>query len=117
MPMESLQNAKYREIMSLRLFYDWHTYAIALFQPIRSNRVLQRSADDGSCDHDATSTKSRTYDQETRKVGLFTKVCVWILLMKRELYDDISAGVWVLSKIESARRSTISRLTTLPNLY
>lgn len=28
MTMESLQNAKYREIMSLRLFYDWHTYGI-----------------------------------------------------------------------------------------
>jgi hypothetical protein len=25
MSMEELQNAKYREIMSLRLYYDWHT--------------------------------------------------------------------------------------------
>lgn len=26
MPLESLQNQKYRDILSIRLYYDWHTY-------------------------------------------------------------------------------------------
>jgi hypothetical protein len=26
MSMETLQNAKYREVMSIRFYYDWDTY-------------------------------------------------------------------------------------------
>lgn len=26
-PLEVLQNQKYRDIVSIRLYYDWHTYA------------------------------------------------------------------------------------------
>lgn len=26
--MESLQNAKYREVMSIRFYYDWNTYVL-----------------------------------------------------------------------------------------
>lgn len=26
-PLETLQNQKYRDIVSIRLYYDWHTYA------------------------------------------------------------------------------------------
>lgn len=25
-PLETLQNQKYRDVMSIRLYYDWHTY-------------------------------------------------------------------------------------------
>ena len=25
-PLESLQNQKYRDVLSIRLYYDWHTY-------------------------------------------------------------------------------------------
>jgi hypothetical protein len=28
MSIEELQNQKFREIMSIRLYYDWHTYVI-----------------------------------------------------------------------------------------
>lgn len=26
MPLETLQNQKYRDVLSIRLYYDWHTY-------------------------------------------------------------------------------------------
>lgn len=29
--LEALQNQKYRDILSIRLYYDWHTYVVALF--------------------------------------------------------------------------------------
>lgn len=30
-PQEVLQNQKYRDILSIRLYYDWHTYVCSLF--------------------------------------------------------------------------------------
>lgn len=30
-PLESLQNQKYRDTVSIRLYYDWHTYVLGLF--------------------------------------------------------------------------------------
>lgn len=29
MPIEMLQNQKYREVLSIRLYYDWHTYVLS----------------------------------------------------------------------------------------
>lgn len=29
-PLEVLQNQRYRDVMSIRLYYDWHTYVVLL---------------------------------------------------------------------------------------
>jgi hypothetical protein len=32
MTIEELQNQKFRDVMSIRLYYDWHTYALSLLR-------------------------------------------------------------------------------------
>jgi hypothetical protein len=32
MSIEELQNQKFRDVMSIRLYYDWHTYALSLLR-------------------------------------------------------------------------------------
>lgn len=36
-PLEALQNQKYRDILSIRLYYDWHTSVLFLFVILNFN--------------------------------------------------------------------------------
>jgi len=39
-PLEALQNQKYRDVVSIRLYYDWHTCVSLLSAFLQANRVL-----------------------------------------------------------------------------
>jgi hypothetical protein len=74
--MEELQNAKYREIMSLRLYYDWHTSVFARFMTINlTTHCLQGSTHGRSSENDAVPVEGRANHQEAGQVRVFTEVC------------------------------------------
>jgi hypothetical protein len=73
--MEELQNAKYREIMSLRLYYDWHTLVFAPFIVIKIiTCCLQGSTHGRSSENDAVPVEGGANHQEAGQVRVFTKV-------------------------------------------
>jgi hypothetical protein len=37
MSIEELQNQKFRDVMSIRLYYDWHTYVVFCVAGDRNN--------------------------------------------------------------------------------
>jgi hypothetical protein len=39
-PLEELQNQKYREVMSIRLYYDWSTYGISIKSTTLTDGIL-----------------------------------------------------------------------------
>lgn len=46
MPLEVLQNQKYRDVLSIRLYYDWHTYVAYVFpwlvaDPLSSDMLME----------------------------------------------------------------------------
>lgn len=43
-PVETLQNQKYRDVLSIRLYYDWHTCAYLLVPPLASSADPPRFA-------------------------------------------------------------------------
>lgn len=73
--MEELQNAKYREIMSLRLYYDWHTLVFARFIVFEIiTYCLQGPTHGRSGENDAVPVEGGAHHQEAGQVRVFTKV-------------------------------------------
>lgn len=74
-PLEALQNQKYRDILSIRLYYDWHTCVLpSLYILEKPNDIcllsFQRCAHGGMRTYDATESPCIAISQEACQVGV-----------------------------------------------
>lgn len=71
-PMEVLQNQKYRDILSIRLYYDWHTYVFDKgYRHPLTDAVVQGRADGGVRTHDAAKFAGIPISQEAGQERVF----------------------------------------------
>lgn len=64
-PLEVLQNQKYRDVVSIRLYYDWHTYVL-LLNLLEEELTLPQGCFDGRMRaDDAAKPQLCTDDKET----------------------------------------------------
>jgi hypothetical protein len=71
-PLELLQNQKYRDVVSIRLYYDWHTYVrnVLIFMKMKSDFFWQRCTDGRMRSHDAAESEGSTNAEEARQVSV-----------------------------------------------
>ena len=68
-PLETLQNQKYRDVVSIRLYYDWHTYVVLSLYLSRCSPLSgrQRRAHGGMRAHDAANPARAAVHEEARQ--------------------------------------------------
>lgn len=123
MSMESLQNPKYREIMSLRLYYDWHTdqlmeEAVRMMQAqLRSAPTMKKRAKSVYSQRSLGTIKDRKREKRRDKQGDNTaEPILKILRMRPNTTDFLQQQVDIMQKIQAEKHQQHPRGHAVPPL-
>ncbi|KAJ3518863.1 hypothetical protein NM688_g9381 [Phlebia brevispora] len=81
-PLEGLQNQKYRDILSIRLYYEWHTDA--LMEEIG---------------------KDRKREKQKEKEGSNGETILWILRMRPGTFNFIAQQLFAMNNMQAEREA------------
>ncbi|KAF8315851.1 hypothetical protein DL93DRAFT_2125393 [Clavulina sp. PMI_390] len=110
-PIEDLQNQKYRDIMSVRLYYDWHTDALMeecvrmMQQSLRAAPTIKQRAKSIKAQRNLGTIKDRK--KEKRKEGDSSngEIIMRILRMRPRTSDFIAQQLAIMNAVKSEREA------------
>lgn len=112
MGMEELQNAKYREIMSLRLYYDWHTdqlmeEAVRMMQSqLRAAPTIKKRAKSVYSQRSlGTIKKRKTEKKRDKQVDNSAEPILKVLRMRPNTSDFLAQQLKIMSQIQAEQQS------------
>ncbi|KZT23013.1 hypothetical protein NEOLEDRAFT_1243488 [Neolentinus lepideus HHB14362 ss-1] len=106
-PLESLQNQKYRDIVSIRLYYDWHTDALMeecvrmMQQSLRSSPSVKKRAKSVYSQRNLGTIKDRKREKQQEKEVTNGETIMRILRMRPGTSDFIAQQLQIMSKMQA----------------
>ncbi|KIY48530.1 hypothetical protein FISHEDRAFT_43123 [Fistulina hepatica ATCC 64428] len=102
-PLEVLQNQKYRDIVSIRLYYDWHTDALMeecvrmMSQSLRSSGTMMKRAKSVFQQRNLGTIKERKKEKREKEEGSNSETIMRILRMRPGTSDFITQQMKIMS--------------------
>ncbi|KAJ7812022.1 hypothetical protein B0H14DRAFT_3090547 [Mycena olivaceomarginata] len=106
-PLEVLQNQKYRDVVSIRLYYDWHTDALMeecvrmMQQSLRSAPSTKKRVKSVYSQRNLGTIKERKKEKKEEKEVSNGETIMRILRMRPETSDFIAQQLELLSTIQA----------------
>ncbi|KAF8216949.1 cytoplasm protein [Mycena galopus ATCC 62051] len=115
-PLEVLQNQKYRDIVSIRLYYDWHTDALmeecvrVMQQTLRSAPSMRKRAKSIYSQRNLGSIKERKKEKKEEKEVSNGETIMRILRMRPETSDFVAQQLELLNTIQAEQEQRVKEL-------
>ncbi|KAJ6518733.1 hypothetical protein C8R45DRAFT_949096 [Mycena sanguinolenta] len=106
-PVEVLQNQKYRDVVSIRLYYDWHTDALMeecvrmMQQSLRSAPATKKRVKSVYSQRNLGTIKERKKEKQVEKEASNSETIMRILRMRPETSDFIAQQLELLNTIQA----------------
>lgn len=106
-PMESLQNQKYRDILSIRLYYDWHTDALMeecvrmMQQSLKASPSVKKRAKSVYSQRNLGTIKDRKREKQQEKEVTNGETILRILRMRPGTHDFISQQLQIMTQMQA----------------
>ncbi|KAJ3521489.1 hypothetical protein NM688_g9011 [Phlebia brevispora] len=110
-PLEGLQNQKYRDILSIRLYYDWHTDALMeecvrmMQQSIRASPSVKKRAKSVYSQRNLGTIKDRKREKQKEKEGSNGETILRILRMRPGTSDFIAQQLFAMNNMQAEREA------------
>jgi len=112
MSMETLQNAKHREVMSIRFYYDWNTdqlmeEAVKMMQThLRAAPTMKKRAKTVLSQRSLGTIKDRKREKRTEKAGdNSADTILKILRMRPNTSDFLTQQIQIMNQIHAEQES------------
>ncbi|KAF7321062.1 hypothetical protein HMN09_00193600 [Mycena chlorophos] len=106
-PLEVLQNQKYRDVVSIRLYYDWHTDALMeecvrmMQQSLRSSTTTKRRVKSVYQQRNLGTIKERKKEKREEKDASNGETIMRILRMRPNTSDFIAQQLQILNTMQA----------------
>lgn len=111
-PLETIQNQKYRDVVSIRLYYDWHTdalmeeYVRLMQNMLRSTSTIKKRAKSVYHSKNLGTIKNRKQQkQQTTKEDSNGEIILRILRMRNGTSDFIVQQLRTLSSLQAEQEA------------
>ncbi|KAI0790251.1 hypothetical protein BC629DRAFT_1622278 [Irpex lacteus] len=110
-PLESLQNQKYRDILSIRLYYDWHTDALMeecvrmMQQSLRASPSVKKRAKSVYSQRNLGTIKDRKREKQQEKEVSNGETILRILRMRPGTSDFIQQQLHTINSLQAEREA------------
>ncbi|TFK48247.1 hypothetical protein OE88DRAFT_562689 [Heliocybe sulcata] len=106
-PLESLQNQKYRDIVSIRLYYDWHTDALMeecvrmMQQSLRASPSVKKRAKSVYSQRNLGTIRDRKREKREEKEVTNGETIMRILRMRPGTSDFIAQQLQIMTQMQA----------------
>ncbi|KAI0033497.1 hypothetical protein K488DRAFT_84857 [Vararia minispora EC-137] len=106
-PLETLQNQKYRDVVSIRLYYDWHTDALMeecvrmMQQTLRSAPTMKKRAKSVYSQRNLGTIKDRKREKKQEKEVSNGETIMRILRMRPNTSEFISQQLQIMAAMQA----------------
>ncbi|KAI0318044.1 hypothetical protein OF83DRAFT_1118175 [Amylostereum chailletii] len=106
-PLETLQNQKYRDVVSIRLYYDWHTDALMeecvrmMQQTLRAAPSMKKRAKSVYSQRNLGTIKDRKREKKQEKEVSNGETIMRILRMRAGTSDFIAQQMQIMSAMQA----------------
>ncbi|KAI0944587.1 hypothetical protein AcW1_002259 [Taiwanofungus camphoratus] len=110
-PLESLQNQKYRDVLSIRLYYDWHTDALMeecvrmMQQSLRASPSVKKRAKSVYQQRNLGTIRNRKKEKQQEKEGSNGETILRILRMRPGTSDFIAQQLQAMTSMQAEREA------------
>lgn len=110
-PLESLQNQKYRDVLSIRLYYDWHTDALMeecvrmMQQSLRASPSIKKRAKSVYAQRNLGTIKDRKREKQQEKEVSNGETILRILRMRNGTADFIAQQLHAMTNLQAEREA------------
>ncbi|KAI0078393.1 hypothetical protein K474DRAFT_1744807 [Panus rudis PR-1116 ss-1] len=110
-PLETLQNQKYRDVLSIRLYYDWHTDALMeecvrmMQQSLRASPSVKKRAKSVKFQRNLGTIKDRKREKQQEKEGSNGETILRILRMRPGTSDFIAQQLHAMTSLQAEREA------------
>lgn len=110
-PQESLQNQKYRDVLSIRLYYDWHTDALMeecvrmMQQSLRASPAVKKRAKSVYQQRNLGTIKNRKKEKQQDKEVNNGETILRILRMRPNTSDFIAQQLHAMTSMQAEREA------------
>ncbi|KAL6308932.1 hypothetical protein BKA93DRAFT_822199 [Sparassis latifolia] len=110
-PIETLQNQKYRDVLSIRLYYDWHTDALMeecvrmMQQSLRASPSVKRRAKSVYTQRNLGTIKNRKKEKQQAKEIPNGETILRILRMRPGTSDFIAQQLHAMTSMQAEREA------------
>ncbi|KAH9921152.1 uncharacterized protein B0H18DRAFT_956756 [Fomitopsis serialis] len=110
-PIESLQNQKYRDVLSIRLYYDWHTDALMeecvrmMQQSLRASPAVKKRAKSVYQQRNLGTIKKRKKEKQEEKEVNNGETILRILRMRPGTSDFIAQQLHAMTSLQAEREA------------
>jgi len=114
-PLELLQNQKYRDVVSIRLYYDWHTDALMeecvrmMQQSLRGAPTLKKRAKSVYQQRNLGTIKDRKREKSKQAENSNGEVIMRILRMRPNTKDFIQQQLKIMFAMQSEQESRMKK--------
>ncbi|PCH43120.1 hypothetical protein WOLCODRAFT_25738 [Wolfiporia cocos MD-104 SS10] len=108
-PLESLQNQKYRDVLSIRLYYDWHTDALMeecvrmMQQSLRASPTVKKRAKSVYQQRNLGTIKNRKKEKQQEKEVNNGETILRILRIRPGTSDFIAQQLHAMTSMQAER--------------
>ncbi|KAJ6581995.1 hypothetical protein B0H19DRAFT_1117211 [Mycena capillaripes] len=116
LPLEILQNQKYREVVSIRLYYDWHTDALMeecvrmMQQSLRSAPSTKKRAKSVYAQRNLGTIKERKKEKREEKDVSDGETIMRILRMRPGTSEFIAQQLQIIGAMQAEREQRVKEL-------
>ncbi|CAL1698172.1 unnamed protein product [Somion occarium] len=109
--LEALQNQKYRDILSIRLYYDWHTDALMeecvrmMQQSLRASPSVKKRAKSVYAQRNLGTIKDRKREKQQEKEHNNGEIILRILRMRHGTGDFIAQQLQAMTSLQAEREA------------
>ncbi|KAH8079789.1 hypothetical protein BXZ70DRAFT_901581 [Cristinia sonorae] len=110
-PLETLQNQKYRDVLSIRLYYDWHTDALMeecvrmMQQSLRASPSVKKRAKSVYSQRNLGTIKDRKREKQQQKEVSNGETILRILRMRPGTTDFIAQQLHAMTSMQAEREA------------
>jgi len=110
-PLESLQNQKYRDVLSIRLYYDWHTDALMeecvhmMQQSLRASPAVKKRAKSVYQQRNLGTIKNRKKEKQQDKEVNNGETILRILRMRPGTSDFIAQQLHAMTSMQAEQEA------------
>ncbi|OCH90864.1 hypothetical protein OBBRIDRAFT_887390 [Obba rivulosa] len=110
-PLETLQNQKYRDVLSIRLYYDWHTDALMeecvrmMQQSLRASPSVKKRAKSVYQQRNLGTIKNRKKEKQQEKEVSNGETILRILRMRPNTADFIAQQLQAMTSMQAEREA------------
>ncbi|KAJ7270861.1 hypothetical protein C8J57DRAFT_293389 [Mycena rebaudengoi] len=115
-PLEVLQNQKYRDVVSIRLYYDWHTDALMeecvrmMQQSLRSSPTTKKRAKSVYTQRNLGTIKNRKKEKREEKEVTNGETIMRILRMRSGTSEFIAQQLQIMSAMQAEQEQRAKEL-------